>query len=152
MGDPLSITVGHQAIERVSLEVVRRERPDDDDYWDGNWLVVDVQISAGGFSGHAVASLRADELRDFWEALERMHNAVTGTARLESMEGWLTLVFSCHKTGRITVEGEAADRPGTGNSLNFTLPDMDQTYLPGLIDELRDCERAYPVVGRAPQS
>lgn len=149
MGEPLTISIGHRETERVLLEVLGRERPKDEDFWDGNWLVVDVHVRAGGFIGHAVANLRTDEFRRFREALEAAYSAVSGVATFEAMEGWLTLAVTCEKTGRVTIEGDATDRPEMGNRLKFALPDMDQTYLPAVIDQLLACEQAYPVVGRA---
>lgn len=71
MGEPLTICVGHRETQRVTLEVLGRERPDDEDYWDGNWLVVDVHIRVGGFIGHAVANLRTDELAQFRQSVGR---------------------------------------------------------------------------------
>lgn len=149
MGEPLTVIVGREETERVALEVLGRERPNEDDFWDGNWLVVDVHIQAGGFIGHAVANLRAEEFRRFREGLEAAYNAVSGVATFETMEGWLTLTVNCERTGKVTIQGDATDRAGTGNRLHFSLPDMDQTDLPALIDQLVECERAYPVVGSA---
>ena len=124
MGEPLTITIGHQETERVLLEVLGRERPNDDDYWDGNWLVVDVHVRVGGFIGHAVANLRTEEFRQFREALDAAYREVGGVAMFETREGWLTLTVTCGKGGKVTVEGEATDRPGMGNRLKFALPDM----------------------------
>lgn len=149
MGEPLTITVGYQATERVILEVLGRERPDDD-YWDGNWLVVDVHIRAGGFIGHCVANLRTDELQRFRNELAEVYEAVEGEAVLASLENWLALTVQCDRRGQVTVEGEATDRPGIGNRLKFSLPTMDQTFLPPLIEQLAACERDYPVVGGRP--
>jgi hypothetical protein len=124
-----------------------RERPNDRDYWDGNWLVVDVLTKVGGFTGHAVANLRAEELQRFREALEAVYDAVSGTATFDTMEGWLSLTVTCEHTGKVTIVGEMTDRPGVGDRLHFSLPDIDQTFLPPLIEQLRSCEEAYSVVG-----
>jgi hypothetical protein len=149
MTEPVVIAIGHQETDRITLEVLRRERPDGD-FWDGNWLVVDMHLRVGGFVGHAVADLRTEEFETFRRELEAMYRNVDGTAKFESLEHWLTVNVTCEKTGRVTVQGDATDRVGMGNRLKFWLPDMDQTFLPALIDQLIACEKAYPVVGTRP--
>jgi hypothetical protein len=146
--EPLAITLGPDEAERVTLKVLRRERPNDDAYWDGNWLVVEVHVRVGGFVGHVQANLRAEDFQKFRAELQTAYQNFGGVATFETMEHWLTLTLTCEKTGRVMIEGEATDLPGMGNRLRFHLPDIDQTFLPGLIDQLASCERAYPVVGR----
>jgi hypothetical protein len=147
MVEPITITVGRQDTERLTLTVRGRERPSDEDHWDGNWLVVDTDVRAGGFIGCATALLRADELRRFRDELASAYDAVHGVASLESIEHWLSLTVTCEMSGKVTVNGEFTDRPGMGNTLHFWLPDMDQTFLPALIDQLDACDHAYPAKG-----
>lgn len=147
--EPLSITIGPDETERVNLKVLRRERPNDDDYWDGNWLVVEMHVRVGGFVGQVKANLRAEDFQMFRAELETAYRNFGGVATFETIEHWLTLTITCEKTGRVTVVGEATDLPGMGNRLSFQLPDIDQTFLPDLIDQLASCERAYPVVGQS---
>jgi hypothetical protein len=143
---PPEILIGRDR-DGVRVRILGRMHPGAEDYDDGNWLVTPVQIRVGGFSGEIGADLRADEFKRFRQELERVYATLSGSAALASMDGWLSLNVSCLANGSLKVEGTASDRPGLGNSLEFKIPDMDQSFLPPLIDSLRDCERAYPVLG-----
>jgi hypothetical protein len=39
------------------------------------------------------------------------------------------------------------DEPGMGNELRFRLQ-LDQTYLPAIIDSLLEVEAAFPILGK----
>ena len=130
------------------VTVVGRMHPEAQDYGDGNWLTTPTRLHVGGFSGTLAAGLRVEELGRFWEELEGIYADLTGMAVLASIEGWLTLRVICRNTGSLEVTGVACDQPGTGNRLEFAVEGMDQTYLPPLIEALRQCEQHYPVLGR----
>jgi hypothetical protein len=49
--------------------------------------------------------------------------------------------------GHIMVEGTACDEPGRGNRLTFTLEQLDQSYLPKMLSELREIEHEVPLRG-----
>lgn len=130
------------------VSVVGRMHPGAQDYWDGNWLITPIRLHIDGFSGTLAAGLRVEELGRFREELEGVYANVAGMAVLASLEGWLTLRVICRSTGSLEVTGVACDQPGTGNRLEFAVEGMDQTYLPPLIEALRQCEQHYPVLGR----
>lgn len=132
---------------RFIISVLGRMHPDTTDYWDGNWLVSHIAVSVGGFSGRVRAGLRADELRRFRQELDTLYEKLVGSARLESMEDWLGLVFVADGLGHVAVTGWVKDEPGIGNELTFRLS-VDQTHLPGILHSLRQVEAAYPVLGK----
>jgi hypothetical protein len=146
--DEHAVVIGHAEGDRVVLAVVGRMHPEAQDYWDGNWLITPIRLHVGGFSGTLAAGLRGEELARFREELEGVYANVAGMATLTSIEDWLTLRVNCRRTGSLEVTGEACDQPGTGNRLEFAVEGMDQTYLPPLIEALRQCEQHYPVLGR----
>ena len=143
--EPLQVLIGNRDTEHVLITVVRRERPAAEDFWDGNWLVTPIQLCAGRFSGEISADLRTDELRQFREALETLYGQRAGEAVLESMEEWIRLTVAWDSLGALRVEGVASDRPGVGSELRFRLAGLDQSYLPAIIESLREVEHAYPV-------
>ena len=57
----------------VGVEVRSRVWPTATDYWDANWLTCIVQIAAGPWHGHYQATLRANELAEFHDQLQRLH-------------------------------------------------------------------------------
>jgi len=52
--------------------------PGADDFWDGNWLATPIEAVVGKFQGKVGASLRADELRSFRDALKILSRRLTG--------------------------------------------------------------------------
>jgi hypothetical protein len=141
------VTVGDPAGDHISIRVLGRLHPGADDFWDGNWLATPIEAVVGKFQGKVGASLRADELRSFREALRVLNATLNGEAVLKSMEEWLTLRIAAASRGRLEVTGMLLDRPGDGNQLIFKIDDLDQTYLPRIIDSLDEVETFFPVLG-----
>jgi hypothetical protein len=141
------VLIGHAARDHVSIRVLGRLHADAADYWDGNWPVTPIHVVAGDFEGRVGASLRAEELRNVREAMQRLNLSLDGEARLESMEAWLTLRVAVAGSGGLVVSGKAVDRPGVGNELSFKIEGLDQSYLPAIIDALKEIEVFFPVVG-----
>ncbi len=139
----VEIVIGDSG-DSVRIRVVGRKHPEAADSSDGNWLVSPITVRVGGFVGEIAAGLRAEELVRFRESLEHVAAHGTGTAVLNSIEEWLSLAVVHEPSGALSVSGAAADQPGIGNTLHFTLPLIDGSQLPVLIEDLRVCEQAYP--------
>jgi hypothetical protein len=122
--------------------------PNATDADDGNWLKARLTVSVGAWAGSFEANLRAEEFEAFREQCENLHKTLRGTAAFKPLEPWLRLTLTGDGKGHIELTGDAIDRVGTGNQLRFAFRDLDQTFLPALIDQLREVERNYPVVGR----
>src|SRR6188474_1709349 len=101
----VQVGTGHQ---HIRIEVLRRERPDVEDYWDGNWVIARVGLRIHPWSGTYDATLRTEEFVSFREELEVMDRALEGEATFSPMEPWLELTLSMDSHGRISVDGEAA--------------------------------------------
>jgi hypothetical protein len=144
MTEPLHIVVGRRDSDHVPIEVQGRMHPGADDYWDGNWLTTPLAVRAGAFSGVVGADLRTDEFRRFREELQTIYSSLKGTATLASLDGWIALTAECQPNGGLVVSGVVNDQPGIGNELEFSLPGLDQSDLPPLIDALCACEAAFP--------
>lgn len=133
--------------DAVTIRVVGRMHQGATDYWDGNWLLSPVEVLVGAFTGTVGAGLRMEELVRFREQLQELYRTLEGEARLDSMEGWLHLIATGDGKGHIGVTGTVKDEPGMGNQLKFRL-EIDQTFLPEIIDELVRIEEAFPILGQ----
>jgi len=142
--------LGNESSSFVRIEVLRRERPEATDYWDGNWLASAIELAAGPWKGEFQASLRSDEFADFRGELQRLFDGEQGsTAEFKSMEPWLRLkVERSDDLGHITVSGAAQTQPffNGQNVLQFVL-ELDQSYLPASLAGLADIVKQFPVLG-----
>ena len=141
------LLIGPENGDHIRIEIAGRERPEDSDFWDGNWLVSSVKVQAGAWSGSFRALLRAEEFEQFLSQTEQLYKDLEGTAEFIPMEPWIIVKLTGNKLGQIAVEGEACDKVGIGNTLKFHLQ-IDQTYLPAIITSLKKIIREYPVIGR----
>src|SRR6266481_9165431 len=108
------IVVGDPPGDHLALRVLGRLHPGADDFWDGNWLATPIKAAVGGFQATVGASLRADELQTFRDALKGLHSALNGEAVLESMEKWLTLrrfSWIAQPRGRLTAWTVVSSEP-----------------------------------------
>jgi hypothetical protein len=149
MSDQLrpEVIVGDPAGDHLSIRVLGRLHPGAEDFWDGNWLATPIEATVGSFQGRVGASLRADELQAFRDALQNLHSTLNGEAVLESMEKWLTLRVAATSRGRLEVQGTLLDQAGDGNQLIFKIEGLDQSYLPKIIDSLAEIDTFFPVLG-----
>lgn len=128
------------------LRPLRRSHPGAEDFWDGNWLKVEVAARGGAFAGRFEADLRADELAAFAAALSALRPGQPAKAALESMEGWVAVRLTLDARGRLEGTAEVRDDPALGAALRFPLAlELDQ--LPGLLAALDAILHAFPVVG-----
>jgi hypothetical protein len=139
--------IGSRGGDRLTISVIGRMHPQATDFYDGNWLLSPVKIDVGSFSARIPAGLRVDELREFRQELSKAYEDFGGIAHLRSMEEWLNLAVTVHPSGRVEIHGEAVDSPGVGNRLVFCIDDIDQSYLPAIIDSLASMEHEFPVRG-----
>jgi hypothetical protein len=139
-----SFSIGGSERERVEIVVQRYERPPSGEYYDDNWVNVEVFVSAGGFTGRFSASFQTAELLSFRDQLSSLYSTLKGEAKFETMETQLTLVLTGDGRGGISLKGEAWDQPGIGNRLEFNL-DLDQTHVGKAVSELNEVVGGFPV-------
>jgi hypothetical protein len=147
MPDNAKVLIGREPMHWVAVQVLARSHSGSQDYWDGNWLMSEVSLHAGAFSGHYVASLRADEFVRFRDELESVYKSLTGTAIFSSVEGSLTIELAGDGKGHFVGTCEAMDTPGIGNCLAFCLT-IDQTEIPVILSGLNSILSQFPVIGR----
>ena len=143
-----TVIIGNKTGDHLLIKVFGRTHPNCDDYWDGNWLSVDIYISSGAFTGnikHDVC-LRTNEFKSFLTQIEPMYESLKGTAEYTSLEDWIKITIRGDGLGHFTAEGFVIDKHCEGNKLNFSIH-FDQTSLPQTISNLKELLEKYPVVG-----
>ena len=139
------VSFGGTYHERLEIEVSGYEQAQAvGEYYDDNWLRVNVSVAAGGFRGKFGATFLVGELIGLRDELAKLQSTLRGSAALETMEGQLVLRFHGNGLGAISLRGEAVDQPGIGNRLAFNLA-LDQTQLANSLNELNDVLARFPV-------
>ena len=134
-------------ISNLSIWVHGRERPDDRDYWDGNWLLVTVVYDTEGASVEVRGPvIHLSELADLLLGCERIHETLSGAASLECMEPELNVTLSADKLGRIDVS--VTITPDHLTQYHRFDSRIDQSYLPSIIASCRKILQRYPIRGK----
>jgi hypothetical protein len=150
VADSTDILIGEPDGQRVLIQPQGRQHPGLFDYWDGNWIVCRIDLTAGGFRGGFEASLRSEEFQAFLEELENLVDTLESTAAFSTMEGQLAFSLTGDGVGHIHLTGEAQDLPG-GNRLHFEF-EVDQTCLAEIRRSVERVLTAFPVTGAQPAS
>jgi len=58
----MTFSFGQSERERIEVDVLQYERQRTGEYWDDNWLTVQIRVQAGGFHGNAKAAIITSEL------------------------------------------------------------------------------------------
>lgn len=145
MAASTEIVIGDVKAQHVLIRAVSRSNPGLFDYWDGNWIVCEVEIAAGGFRGRFSADLRSEEFHAFMDQILELERTIDGAATFATMEGQVALSLTGASDGRVRVAGEAVDSAGDGNRLTFGF-DIDRAGLPQISRSLGDLLTTYPVL------
>jgi len=135
---------GQSERERIEIDVISYERSPVGEYYDDNWLTVEIRVSVGGFSGKAKAAFLTGEFVDFLAQLRSLYQSLSGTAEFTTLEDQLRLKATGDGKGHIQLVGNLTDQPGSGNRLHFALQ-FDQSQLRASIGELEQVTSAFPV-------
>ena len=138
----MNVRIGQRDREHVVIDVQGGLAPGDD----YEWLSCEISVKAGAWSGVYPAELRAPDLPMFREQLERLQRDPTANVMFDTPEGQLRLQLKGDRHGHIRVHGTARDMAGTGNQLAFEF-EIDQSYLPEVIGELKLIEQKFPAHG-----
>ena len=130
--------------QQLKIDVLGYERAPVGEYFDDNWLSVEVSIKAGAFAGTFEASFLTGELEAFREQLMALYETLTGQAEFETLEGQLSLELKGDGLGHINLEGRAQDQAGIGNALSFELT-CDQTQLQSSLNDVSRALGVFPV-------
>ncbi|MEN5177588.1 hypothetical protein D3C73_1005210 [compost metagenome] len=130
----------------LSLWAESKERPNDDDDWDGNWLVIRARVDAPGSSVELRGPwLRTDEVASFLTEVETMSRDMHGKATLAPIEPAIKATLEMGSLGQIAVYVEASpNHLEQRHSFNFG---CDQSYLPEIIRGCRKILLRFPIKG-----
>jgi len=140
----MEIHIGQSEHEFILLDVISRSYPNTNDFYDGNWLNINLVVKAGCFNGTVTNQIRADELASFQAKLAKLYKSLSGSVKFLTLEGWLSFEIAGDGKGRFSCIGKVADEFGHGNVLNFKLY-LDQTFLPEILNGLEKVTSAFPV-------
>ena len=140
----MTFAFGHSEQERIEVDVNGYERAPVDEFWDDNWLRVDIRIRAGGFRGKALATILTWELTQFLSDLRPLVETMGGSAEFTTIEEQLSLRLTGDGKRHVELSGEVSDQSGIGNRLQFTFQ-FDQTQLRASIRELERVTLEFPV-------
>jgi hypothetical protein len=132
-----SFKLGTDAGDHLTVEI--RGRPDERD----DWLEATVSIRAGGFGGSFDATLMTCDFPPFRSQLERVYETLDSTAAFHTIERQLRIECAAKKRGAIAIQGFAEDCATDGNVLRFEF-NIDQTFLPKIISDLKHIEAEFP--------
>lgn len=131
---------------KVEILVRRYERTRTGEYYDDNWLIAQISVRAGGFSGHFPVTVLASEWVDFRQQLQTLCETRSGEAVFCTLERQLSIRLVANGQDRVEVSGIAMDQPGTGNQLEFMFA-LDPVNLKPALAELNDIISTFPVRG-----
>jgi hypothetical protein len=138
------VAFGGAEHERLEIVVHGYERQAMGDYYDDNWLTVNVSIQAGSFQGRFQTAFLTAELEAFRDELRRLLETLKGEAVFHTLEEQLTLTLQGDGLGHIQVHGKAIDQAGIGNCLEFGIA-IEQTQLQASLRALEAVVKEYPV-------
>ncbi|MDR2626157.1 MAG: hypothetical protein LBC37_07485 [Zoogloeaceae bacterium] len=139
-----SFAIGSHEKQAVTITVLGYERPPSGEFYDDNWLLCEVSVRVGAFSGKFQAHFLTAELEALGRGLGKLHQELRGSYAFEPMEGQLVLRASCSHLGHIRITGVAMDEVGIGNKLAFDFS-LDQSYLTTILRALSDVVQTFPV-------
>jgi hypothetical protein len=130
----------------LAIWVRGRQVSDSQDYGDGNWLSVLIQVDAAYAVVQAEGPiLHAGDLSDFVEGCKRLHEALTGELVLDAAAPNLHLRLAVNARGQLDVGVDlTGDHLAQSHHFDFAL---DQSYLPAFIGGGEDILRRFPIRG-----
>ena len=122
------IRVGGEENDSLEIAIAGYTYPVAGDYWDGNWLRVDVKVATGAFRGDVTGNLRTEELELFRDQLAALLDTLKGTAEFRTMEEWLSLRVTSDRRGHLTLATEIQDEQQQRRDLRPDLVRKDQLH------------------------
>jgi hypothetical protein len=145
----LEILFTGESHETLSLFVLGRTHPNSTEYWDANWLTMNVRAELGAFKGNVSGDIQTSELVCFQKDLKHFYQTLKGTVSFQTLEEWIMINLEASKLGQIKITGFVKDGYSFGNRnvLYFTL-ETDQTFLLTPMNQLQQAISTFPVIGQ----
>lgn len=87
-----------------------------------------------------LGNLFQHEVDRFRQELQRAYDRLSGTAVLQSTEGYLTLTVTVESGGALDVRVELGSPRRPDFSLRYAIGGLDQSHIPGWLDRLVDSD------------
>lgn len=129
---------------KIEITILRRVNSETNDYWDGNWLEVEIRIEVFGIKTIYRANFRVEDLQRFYEDLTLLNEKNSKKAEFTTMEEGLYLHINVELNGIVNCIGRADT--GSGNRMDFNVQ-SDLAILDVFIRELKTNLESYPLVG-----
>jgi len=124
-----------------------RQYPNEEDYWDGNWLNVTAHCGSHGADVWTNGDiLHVPDLARWLANLEVMNQSLSGEADLVSLEPELSVELKMSGLGQIQMKVEIT--PDHMTQEHCFLFELDQSYLESLIASCRALLAKYPIKGK----
>jgi len=128
----------------ISVHIVGYENPRASDTDDANWLISDIEIIAGPFSGKYRASLATHDFSRFQTGLAGILRTFNGKAVFSTYEESLHLEVEITSRGTVTVSGEVRTHGMPKAKLSFAF-ETDQTLLSETLQSVSSVVQDFPV-------
>ena len=124
-----------------------RQFPDEDDYWDGNWLNVTAHCKSNNAGvwvrGNLIHLSEIDYLKT---STEKLYKDLKGKAALPCIEPELSMELEAQSLGKIEMVVEIT--PDHRYQKHQFLFEIDQSYLPPLISSCKTILKEYQIKGK----
>jgi len=130
------------------LWVHGRQFPESEDYYDGNWLRVTAYCGASGANVWAQgAILMVTDIAGFGDKCAAMLSGDSKSAALDPLEPELKVSLeAADRLGHIRAQVEITpDHLAQAHRFEF---EVDQSYLPGIIQQCSAIAQEYPIRGQ----
>lgn len=133
------ITVG-----TLRIWIHKRQFPESEDFWDGNWVEATAHCSAEGAEVWVNGPIvHLSELKAWADDCEQMYETLSGQANLQCMEPYLDVQMNAEKAGQITMRVSiTADNLHQKHQFEFAI---DQTYLPAIVSGCCGVLQEFPI-------
>jgi len=128
------------------LWIFGRQFPESSDSFDGNWLAAGAFCeSVGSQTWVQGPIIHLSEIHRWLSELSKLHSTIQGEAALHCMEPYLKAKVVLDKLGNGTlIVGITPDHLNENHEFTF---EVDQSYLPAVIGDLKDIIDKYPIKG-----
>jgi hypothetical protein len=127
-----------------------RQFPNQQDYWDGNWLRVTAHCGASGASVFSTGPIiHLSELEWWCDQLETLSSTLSGEANLVCIEPAIGVSIKSASLGHITME--VSITPEHLDQRHWFQFGLDQSYLDPFIKQLKVILFDYPLRGNRDQ-
>jgi hypothetical protein len=134
-------------LDGLQIWIHGRQFPNEEDYWDGNWLNVTAHCGSHGADVWTSGPiLHVPDIARWLDSLEWMNKSLSGEADLVSLEPELVVELKMDSPGKILMRVEITPDHMTQEH-NFQF-EIDQSYLVGLIESCRKILAKYPMKGK----